>query len=460
MKKLLLPLLLLTAACTAGQPSPSPRAEGPDSLYRGNAPAWQSAAEAIAACPEKASGCYSLYDFGTPAPTPAPQGYKLVYLSHYGRHGARYLERDSQYLVSLNVMDAAHEAGKLTPFGEDLYRRLHENYDFCRYRGADLSHLGWEEHAEIARRAWKEYGDLFDAHPEILAKSTLYPRCIMSMSSFCLSLKGCDGSLDIFEDVSERFLQEINPHAGGQNIPAPPRRVSSRQWGGPWGETLEDFGDRVIPYRQIEGRIFSDPSFIPSHPDYKHFVINLHRAACGAPCCESPVDFSDVFTPEERFALWQYTNYNNFLYTHFNMFIDKPLLRNILAEMSADLARDGRPRVRLRFGHDSLVLHILVAMDADGFGRIPASQEELEVYFRNWRVPKAATLLWGFWRNDAGDTLVKMTLNGVDLSLPIEAVEGPYYRFEDFRAHVLHRLDWMEEHNFLAPDGTFTQVKR
>ena len=37
--------------------------------------------------------------------TPAPKGYKPVYISHYGRHGSRYLVSKSDYDVALSMLE-------------------------------------------------------------------------------------------------------------------------------------------------------------------------------------------------------------------------------------------------------------------------------------------------------------------------------------------------------------------
>ena len=52
--------------------------------------------------------------------TPAPAGYKPVYLSNFSRHGSRYLSEDESYTGPLKVLEAADRDGGLTETGKAL----------------------------------------------------------------------------------------------------------------------------------------------------------------------------------------------------------------------------------------------------------------------------------------------------------------------------------------------------
>ena len=45
-----------------------------------------------------------------------------------------------------------------------------------------------------------------------------------------------------------------------------------------------------------------------------------------------------------------------------------------------------------------------------------------------------------FFKNKKGDILVKVLLSEQEVSLPFEAVQGPYYRWEDFKKYYLPRI--------------------
>ena len=63
--------------------------------------------------------------FADPGPsqkvlTPAPAGYKPFYISHYGRHGSRYMTDNKYYIRSIAMLDSAAKAGLLTPKGAEV----------------------------------------------------------------------------------------------------------------------------------------------------------------------------------------------------------------------------------------------------------------------------------------------------------------------------------------------------
>ena len=60
-------------------------------------------------------GVYGVYGDVVPEIADAPEGYEPVYLSHYGRHGSRYILHDTQYVFVAQVLEKADADGKLTP---------------------------------------------------------------------------------------------------------------------------------------------------------------------------------------------------------------------------------------------------------------------------------------------------------------------------------------------------------
>ena len=57
----------------------------------------QTSKEEMFATPEKTGGVYWAYPLDFAPQTKAPKGYKPFYISHYGRHGSRYLIADRDY---------------------------------------------------------------------------------------------------------------------------------------------------------------------------------------------------------------------------------------------------------------------------------------------------------------------------------------------------------------------------
>ncbi|MCR5364554.1 MAG: histidine-type phosphatase, partial [Prevotella sp.] len=75
----------------------------------------QTARDEIRANKFLAGSNYLDYDrqLSTQPLTPAPKGYVPFYLSHYGRHGSRWLISNDSYTSVTRPLEKAREAGKL-----------------------------------------------------------------------------------------------------------------------------------------------------------------------------------------------------------------------------------------------------------------------------------------------------------------------------------------------------------
>ena len=84
----------------------------------------QTAREEIFNDLDKAGSVYYAYPVSTVEQTATPKGYEPFYISHYGRHGSRYLIADNDYKWVLDLMRKANDAGALTPLGIDALGRI------------------------------------------------------------------------------------------------------------------------------------------------------------------------------------------------------------------------------------------------------------------------------------------------------------------------------------------------
>ena len=408
-------------------------------LLLGTLPLWgQGARELIQEDVLKAGGVYYMYPFKEHKVTPAPRGYTPVYLSHYGRHGARYLLNDIQYERSLGVLRAAHEAGALTPEGERLWEEASAYFtETCQYRSGNLTPLGWEQHYRIAQDIYKDNRKFFKKRPVITAGATQVPRCIVSMTAFCQGLLKADPKLDIYAAASTAELDELNPHAKEN----PYRTVVAMEEGrykrkDPWGTDLKGFIDKRIDHRAICARLFKDPDFTKPFRGTRSFVTDLYDMVFNMQCTGTSRSLLWVFRPEEVYSLWEINNYIHYMEAAPPATRrDTPALEHLIADADAALAA-GKPSVRLRFGHDTVFLFLVSALGADGFGLVPDSADSISSHWWNFRAPMAATFYLLFVRNKKGDVLVKMVINGDEAVLPIPAVSGPWYRWAELKEYL------------------------
>ena len=210
------------------------------------------AIEQLQSHPEFLAGTDYLCPTGPVALTPAPKGYKAFYVSHYGRHGARYAWQGDMYSWLNDVFSSAEAAGNLTELGKDYKRRFDALYPSVRYRTGDLSRKGWEQQQELAERMYRNNPEVFKGDAKVRAWVSTSTRCVMTMSSFCLGLKGMNPKLDIFEHFGYSFLPAILPLDGHnpfrvKDVPMTPLKFD---------ETWEQYIERTLDYRAILARLF------------------------------------------------------------------------------------------------------------------------------------------------------------------------------------------------------------
>ena len=165
----------------------------------------KTALEEIAADKFLAAGNMADYDRLTRTPlTPAPKGYEPYYLSHYGRHGARYLLEESDYAQPVQTLQRARMAGKLTPLGEKVLAKLDSMQRTTRDRLGDLTAVGQRQHHGIAKRMAQNFPEIFKTpNLPIHSVSTTSIRAIISMMAECEELQAANPSAQIYNDASK-----------------------------------------------------------------------------------------------------------------------------------------------------------------------------------------------------------------------------------------------------------------
>ena len=78
----------------------------------------QSTREAILEDIARTGGVYYAYPVKEAIATPPPKGYKPFYISHYARHGSRWIQSEQDYKTVVDIFEKAHQAGVLTALGE------------------------------------------------------------------------------------------------------------------------------------------------------------------------------------------------------------------------------------------------------------------------------------------------------------------------------------------------------
>ena len=382
--------------------------------------------------PGRTGGGYYAYPQPDAAETPPPSGYEPVYVSHYGRHGSRYLTSDSRYRRVLDFFSAEHRKGNLTPFGEDFLSRMEQLWTEVEGRGGTLSETGVRQHREIAERLQRRCPSLFAEGARVDASSSLVGRCRASMDSFCDALEEAEPSLAVTRRCDSSTMAVLVPK--GLAIDSLDSETS------PWRLSVyAGVKARFIHPARALGALLKDPS---RTADPLALWTDLYYLVEGMQDIPSGVDFSDLLTAEERFGAWQcvatrmyYVNTRCPESGGIGPSSVRVLLQDVLDKADASLSGASPDVATLRFGHDSVLIRLLSLMGVEG---CTAEERSLENYWRvwqDWRVsPMAANLQLVFYRNRKGATLVKLFLNEREVSLPALG-PGPYYDWSRCRAY-------------------------
>ena len=386
--------------------------------------------EQLKAHPEYLDGTDFLCPTGAVALTKAPKGYKPFYISHYGRHGARYAWQGDLYDRLNEVLSSAAAEGNLTPLGQSYKQRFDMLYPSVRYRTGDLSRKGWQQQQELASRMFDNFPAVFKDGARVMARTSTSTRCVMTMSSFCMGLKEHNPKLDIFENFGTSFLPAILPLDSSN----PFRESFFQETPVSFTETWPEYIERTVDYRAILARLFTDVDKALPGKEQWDFTSYLYFFAAGMGSLDTDLTFTDIFTYEERVQLWKIDDFQFYWYawpTHLGY---RPIVDDIIACADERIA-SGEKGADLRFGHDYTFLPLLMTLNVEGFGHDVQNPDDIPYWCQLQRVPMGANIHFVFYRSRKSDTILfKVLLNGEEAHLPsVETATWPYYDWAEFK---------------------------
>ena len=384
---------------------------------------------------ELATGNYCNYPLPSGHVTPAPEGYEPFYVSHYGRHGARYMTDDDPYKYIIGKLDTAQTRGWLTDKGKEVLLRLRRAAADAWNRDGDLTRLGALQHQGIAHRLATNYPALLMQPVDVRANSSTVRRCILSMANFCQELKSMNPQLNITMDASKHDMYYLTPN---DSIDIPQKGIDD-----PLYEKLDQFRHEKLNGRHQMALLFKDPAVVGDFVDGYQLADGLWNIASDMHCLpELELSFNDLFTVDELIDGFRVYNASWCLWEGLmpgsrpNYYAIYPLLQNFLDEADQLIASGGR-QVRLRFGHDSVVLPFAFILGVKEAIHGTDDMENLHNTFAIFRlIPMAGNVQLIFFRKQGSDDiLVKFLMNENETSIPIATDCYPFYHWKDVSAH-------------------------
>lgn len=392
--------------------------------------------------PDCAGGIYHTYRFEKGESTPAPKGFAPVYVSHFGRHGSRWHASAGNYEIPYELFKKASKEGMLTDFGKEIYPTVKRVAKEAKGRLGELSVQGANEHRGIAERMYAAYPKLFkgrDVHVE--SRSTNVPRCILSMAAFNERLKELNPKIDIYRTTNDNWHKVLLPSKG--------RKYTLDEALAATKGSIDSVAD--VYADEILAKIFKPEYKSVIDADrkaYVKFVRALHYMCIIMQDTEGDDRMNDIFTGEQRMKFWEKINAQRYAtfanseeYGDGILYDGSILIKEIVRDADDFLANGGRTAF-LRFGHDVTVIAALAAMQVEGkCARTSFRDPNLKEKWADFRItPMASNLQFIFYRNKAGEVIVKMLHNEKECRLPIESDIAPYYRWDDLRKYMTDRV--------------------
>ena len=417
------------------------------------------------------AGIYHAYPYADKAEDlsdATPDGYTPFYVSHYGRHGSRWMTSDERYEWLYSYFA---DRGNLTPLGRKVEKAMKKVLDNARGNGGRLSRLGALQHEGIARRMYNRLPQIFAPGNKVKARSSVVDRCVKSMEAFTSMMQSLQPSLDmdIATDSADMAwiaytAPEVKQLEHSLNIVA---RTSTERF---------------------MAQLFKDPSRVSEHMKFmgEMQAVTSSLQDVGLNFKRYPKDietlFDGLFTDDEFRAFYCANNLRMTICNGNYATNDgiparsaMSLWQNIVDEAELALA-SSNPSATLRFGHDTSLYRLLSLLGMNYTAPYALHPDVKKAVSREHAdlmdvvVPMAANLQMVFYRKTTPDeahpednVLVRFMLNErMDIAKNPDFTEykssSGLYRWTDIKAYMqerIHRLEHLRQlHSLNTMVGT------
>lgn len=404
----------------------------------------QSVKDIIKKDPSYAACNYRIYPDSVEMPmTPAPEGKHPFYISHYGRHGSRYINNRDGYDIPYQMMLRADSMGQLTPTGHKVLKEIELIIEDSEGQWGDLTGFGQLQQRHISQRMMERFPEIFSGDAHVDAKSTVVNRCMLSMGSFLMEMAKMNPQLRITMRATKRDMWYMN-HQDKLLRKGMPEETE---------KAYDQFVAKYSKNAKLMKQLFinaDSASKVVDEAWLNYYIIKMGLFQLNTRLYKEAY-LTDLFEIEDLYNLWKtdnvwwYINYGNSeLNDGDRPYTQRYLLRQIIADADSCILLE-KPGVQLRFGHETVLLPLTCLLDINGYGQHIDDWENLDAqgWWSSDVFPMASNLQMIFYRSDINDKDVffKVLLNEQEAQLPIKTDCAPYYHWKDFREFYLDKLD-------------------
>ena len=404
----------------------------------------QTVVEEIKAIPQCSAGIiYSVPTGKQQADTPAPDGKKPFYISHFGSCAAYYLESRKDYEVPINVFVKADSMNMLTPLGKDVLRRLRLIEQDAAHRTGEITVNGARQMRQLAQEMVDRFPDIFVDGSYIDARSIVRNHSIMSMQEFMNQIARHKANMELVMKSS---------HSNDQWMHVEDKELEADRFNAETETSYQAYIKANSNNKRLWESLFGSIDYVKEHIDTTKLNDQLFTLAGGIQNTplEGVITLYDIYTPEEIIQHWRLHNAKNYIsYGGFELnggnqpFAQRAPLWNLLHQGDSIKKLD-YPVVHLRYSSRGMVMELICLMELNGYGLKTPDLNQLEKQgWANYRIaPFGSSVQVVYYRKDKTDDniLIKVLLNGQEARLPIKTDCAPYYHWEDVKRYYLRKL--------------------
>ena len=381
------------------------------------------------------------YIYEPVAYTPAPKGYKPFYISHYGRHGSRYEGNDKSAAPVWKVMRAADSLGLLSEAGKVFWKDLEAVLNEQAPMYGMLTTLGAREQRGIGERMAENFPEVFkgkNGRSVVYSQTSIVPRCILSMTNFTHSLKEHTKGLEFTFVAGDKYQQQIAYD--------PDLREAYEL-----AVAVEDSVRRaVMKPMEIIDYFFNDTAkALEIIGDPYLFEQRLYLASSVGHLTDYGVCLLKHFPYDALVRNFEIRNPRFYLaysmsaeMSEYQKQISRRVVVDFLNRADAALAEGSDIAADLRFGHDIVLQPFVSHLRITGHEQWVHFDQVNAVWNSSATIGMGANFQMIFYKNKAGDVLVKMLHNEKEVTIPaLETFSDPYYKWTDLRAYLVGLLN-------------------
>ena len=404
----------------------------------------QSVIDLIKQRPSYASCNYDVYpDSITAKLTPAPAGKKPFYISHYGRHGSRYISNRSGFDTPYFMMLHADSLDELTPTGQQVLRHMNNIMRNTEGRWGELTGYGKQQMQNIGRRMAERFPEVFHPGANVTCISTVVPRCIESMGSLAMEMLQVCPQLHNTMQASKRTQWYMNYQD---------KKLRNSYMTPEAQKALDAYTATRMGNTRLMELIFKNPDIAEefvNQEDFSYYLMKMGLFQLNTYFNRNTY-LIGLFNTNDLYRMWQVDNAYWYLQHGAcklnggnQPYTQRHLLKKMIADADSCIKLPD-PGAQLRFGHETVLLPLVCLIGVNGFDFSTDNLDELEGH--GWWCssvfPMASNLQFIFYRSNPKDkdVLVKVLLNEVEATLPISTDCAPYYHWSDFRQYCLNKL--------------------